>query len=129
MKINTAEEEIKLSFNAFKEKVLEDYRLAVLSRECSILGRREVFSGKGKFGIFGDGKEVPQLALNHFFKNGDYRSGYYRDQTLLLAQGLLTVSNIFSALYADLDLTREPMSGGRQMGGHFATPFKKENGE
>ncbi len=129
MKINTAEEEIKLSFNAFKEKVLEDYRLAVLSRECSILGRREVFSGKGKFGIFGDGKEVPQLALNHFFKNGDYRSGYYRDQTLLLAQGLLTVSNIFSALYADLDLTREPMSGGRQMGGHFATPLKKENGE
>ena len=129
MKINTAEEEIKLSFNAFKEKVLEDYRLAVLSRECSILGRREVFSGKGKFGIFGDGKELPQLALNHFFKNGDYRSGYYRDQTLLLAQGLLTVSNIFSALYADLDLTREPMSGGRQMGGHFATPLRKENGE
>ena len=129
MKINTAEEEIKLSFNAFKEKVLEDYRLAVLSRECSILGRREVFSGKGKFGIFGDGKELPQLALNHFFKKGDYRSGYYRDQTLLLAQGLLTVSNIFSALYADLDLTREPMSGGRQMGGHFATPFRKENGE
>ncbi|MEL0318876.1 MAG: transketolase, partial [Flavobacteriaceae bacterium] len=117
MKINTAEEEIKLSFNAFKEKVLEDYRLAVLSRECSILGRREVFSGKGKFGIFGDGKELPQLALNHFFKKGDYRSGYYRDQTLLLAQGLLTISNIFSALYADLDLTREPMSGGRQMGG------------
>lgn len=128
MKIRSTEDEIKLSFTAFKEKVLEDYRLAVLSRECSNLGRREVFSGKGKFGIFGDGKELPQLALNHFFKNGDYRSGYYRDQTLLLAQGLLTVSNIFSALYADLDLTREPMSGGRQMGGHFATPFRKEDG-
>ena len=129
MKIHSTETEIKLSFDAFKEKVLEDYRLAVLSRECSVLGRREVFSGKGKFGIFGDGKELPQLAMNHFFKNGDYRSGYYRDQTLLLAQGLLTVSNIFAALYADLDLTREPMSGGRQMGGHFATPFRNEKGE
>ena len=125
MKINTAEEEIKLSFNAFKEKVLEDYRLAVLSRECSILGRREVFSGKGKFGIFGDGKEVPQLALNHFFKNGDYRSGYYRDQTLLLAQGLLTVSNIFSALYADLDLTRSPCLGPSN-GRAFCYPFKRK---
>lgn len=128
MKIENSESELKLSFEDFKKKVLEDYRLAVLSRECSLLGRREVFSGKGKFGIFGDGKELPQLAMNHFFQNGDYRSGYYRDQTLLMAQGLLTVSNVFAALYADLDSSREPMSGGRQMGGHFATPSRDENG-
>ena len=112
-----------------KQQVLSDYKIAVTSRECSVLGRREVFSGKGKFGIFGDGKEVPQLAMNNFFKNGDFRSGYYRDQTLLMAQGQLTVSNIFSALYADLDLDREPMSGGRQMGGHFMTPSRDESGE
>jgi pyruvate/2-oxoglutarate/acetoin dehydrogenase E1 component/TPP-dependent pyruvate/acetoin dehydrogenase alpha subunit len=128
MKIEDSESELKISFEDFKKKVLEDYRLAVLSRECSLLGRREVFSGKGKFGIFGDGKELPQLAMNHFFRNGDYRSGYYRDQTLLMAQGLLSISNIFAALYADLDQTREPMSGGRQMGGHFATPSRDENG-
>mgnify|MGYP003330008342 FL=1 len=92
-----------------------------------MLGRREVFSGKGAFGIFGDGKELPQLAMNHFFQNGDYRSGYYRDQTLLMAQGLLSVSNIFAALYADLDRTREPMSGGRQMGGHFTSASRDLN--
>ena len=86
MKIHNFESELKISIEDFKLKVLEDYRLAVLSRECSLLGRREVFSGKGKFGIFGDGKELPQLAMNHFFQNGDYRSGYYRDQTLLMAQ-------------------------------------------
>ena len=126
---NQEEQDLKISFNAFKEQVLSDYKIAVTSRECSVLGRREVFSGKGKFGIFGDGKEVPQLAMNHFFKNGDFRSGYYRDQTLLMAQGQLSVSNIFSALYADLDLDREPMSGGRQMGGHFMTPSRNESGE
>jgi len=129
MDFQNAENELKISFETFKERVLEDYRLAVLSRECSLLGRREVFSGKGKFGIFGDGKELPQLAMNHFFQNGDFRSGYYRDQTLLMAQGLLTVSNIFAALYAHLDITKEPMSGGRQMGGHFATPLRNEKGE
>ena len=128
MKIHNSESELKISIEDFKLKVLEDYRLAVLSRECSLLGRREVFSGKGKFGIFGDGKELPQLAMNHFFQNGDYRSGYYRDQTLLMAQGVLTVANVFAALYADLDRSREPMSGGRQMGGHFATPSRDENG-
>ena len=115
---NQEEQDLKISFDAFKEQILSDYKIAVTSRECSVLGRREVFSGKGKFGIFGDGKEVPQLVMNHFFKNGDFRSGYYRDQTLLMAQGQLSVSNIFSALYADLDLDREPMSGGRQMGGY-----------
>ena len=97
MKFENEENELKISFEAFKKRVLEDYRLAVLSRECSLLGRREVFSGKGKFGIFGDGKELPQLAMNHFFQNGDFRSGYYRDQTLLMAQWLLHVANMFCA--------------------------------
>ena len=127
MNAHNKEEDLKISFKAFKERVLLDYKIAVTSRECSVLGRREVFSGKGKFGIFGDGKELPQLAMNHFFKNGDFRSGYYRDQTLLMAQGHLTISNIFSALYADLDSEREPMSGGRSMGGHFVTHSLDEN--
>jgi pyruvate/2-oxoglutarate/acetoin dehydrogenase E1 component/TPP-dependent pyruvate/acetoin dehydrogenase alpha subunit len=122
------EEDHKINFIAFKKLVLEDYKIAVLSRQCSLLGRREVFSGKGKFGIFGDGKELPQLAMNRFFKNGDFRSGYYRDQTLLFAQGLLTVENVFAALYADLDIEREPMSGGRQMGGHFVTASRDKEG-
>ena len=129
MKIKNKEEELKISYDDFKAQVINDYKIAVTSRECSVLGRREVFSGKGKFGIFGDGKELPQLALNHFFKNGDYRAGYYRDQTLLMAQGLLTTSNIFASLYADLDLEREPMSGGRQMGGHFMTANKNQNND
>ncbi len=128
MNIQNQENDLKITFEAFKNQVLEDYKLAVLSRECSYMGRREVFSGKGKFGIFGDGKELPQLALNHFFKNGDFRSGYYRDQTLLFAQGLLTVENVFAALYADLDIEREPMSGGRQMGGHFVTSSRDSEG-
>ena len=128
MNIQTQKDDLKISFETFKNQVLDDYKLAVLSRECSYLGRREVFSGKGKFGIFGDGKELPQLALNHYFKNGDFRSGYYRDQTLLFAQGLLTVENVFAALYADLDLEREPMSGGRQMGGHFVTSSRDVDG-
>ncbi|MFQ3341491.1 MAG: 2-oxoisovalerate dehydrogenase E1 component [Flavobacteriaceae bacterium] len=128
MKIKKQGDEPKISFYDFKKKVIEDYKIAVLSRECSYLGRREVFSGKGNFGIFGDGKELPQLAMNHFFENGDFRSGYYRDQTLLFAQGLLTVENVFAALYADLDLEREPMSGGRQMGGHFVTASRDKEG-
>ncbi len=111
----------KFTFQEFKAQIIEDYRMIVLSRECSILGRREVLLGKGKFGIFGDGKELPQIVLNKFFKNGDFRSGYYRDQTLLLAQGHLNIDNIFSALYANTDEAFEPMSGGRQMGGHFVT--------
>ena len=129
MNVENKDEEIKISYKDFKSQVISDYKIAVTSRECSVLGRREVFSGKGKFGIFGDGKELPQLALNHFFKKGDYRAGYYRDQTLLMAQGLLTTSNIFASLYADLDLNREPMSGGRQMGGHFMTANKNQNNE
>ena len=128
MKIQNQKEDLKISFEAFKNQVLEDYKLAVLSRECSLAGRREVFSGKGKFGIFGDGKELPQLVLSHYFKKGDFRSGYYRDQTLLFSQGLLTVENVFAALYADLDLEREPMSGGRQMGGHFVSSSRDSEG-
>ena len=117
-----------ISYDEYKKLVIEDYKICVLSRECSIIGRREVFLGKGKFGIFGDGKELPQVALNHFFKNGDFRSGYYRDQTLLMAQNILTPENFFAALYAHTDLDYEPMSGGRQMGGHFLTKSINNDG-
>ena len=89
--------------------------------------RREVLSGKGNFAIFGDGKELPQVVLNHFFQNGDFRSGYYRDQTILLAQNNLSIKQIFAAIYADLDIVREPMSGGRQMVGHFVTKSNINN--
>ncbi len=120
--------EIPLSYKDFKEQVLADYRLISLSRECSILGRREVMSGKAKFGIFGDGKELPQLILSKFCKNGDFRSGYYRDQTILMEQGHLSPKEIFAALYAHPDIEAEPMSGGRQMGGHFVTRSNEEDG-
>ncbi|MCM4160267.1 transketolase [Antarcticibacterium flavum] len=110
-----------LSFEDFKSQVLEDYRIAVTSRECSLLGRREVLTGKAKFGIFGDGKEVPQLAMAKVFRNGDFRSGYYRDQTFMMAIGELTIQQFFAGLYANTNLEDEPMSAGRQMGGHFAT--------
>jgi len=105
----------------YKEEVLNDFRIARVSREVSLMGRREVLSGKAKFGIFGDGKEVAQLAMAKQFKNGDFRSGYYRDQTFMMAIGALTVKEYFAALYAHTDLEKEPASGGRQMGGHFAT--------
>ncbi|MFK8010804.1 MAG: thiamine pyrophosphate-dependent enzyme [Marinicellaceae bacterium] len=105
----------------FKSEVLEDFKIARISREVSLLGRREVLSGKAKFGIFGDGKEVAQLAMAKQFKNGDFRSGYYRDQTFMMAIGALTVKEYFAALYAHTDIEKEPASGGRQMGGHFAT--------
>ncbi len=110
-----------ISFEDFKTQVLEDYKIAVTSRECSLLGRREVLTGKAKFGIFGDGKEIPQLAMAKVFKNGDFRSGYYRDQTFMMAIGELSIEQFFAGLYADTDVKNEPMSGGRQMGGHFAT--------
>ncbi len=110
------------------ESIVGDYRLAVRSREASLLGRREVFSGKAKFGIFGDGKEVAQVALARAFRPGDVRSGYYRDQTLLMALGVLTVEQLFAQLYADPDPKREPASGGRQMTAHFATHFLDETG-
>ncbi|CAL2091159.1 2-oxoisovalerate dehydrogenase E1 component [Tenacibaculum sp. 190524A05c] len=118
----------KLSFEDFKNEVLNDYKIARLSRECSLLGRREVLTGKAKFGIFGDGKEVPQLAMAKAFKNGDFRSGYYRDQTFMMAIGELTAQQFFAGLYAHTDIGQEPMSAGRQMGGHFATHSLDENG-
>jgi len=117
-----------LSFKQFKDEVLRDYKIAILSRECSLLGRREVLTGKAKFGIFGDGKEVPQLAMAKAFKKGDFRSGYYRDQTFMMAIGELTPQQFFAGLYANPNIKDDPMSGGRQMGGHFATHSLNEDG-
>ncbi|QVY67141.1 thiamine pyrophosphate-dependent enzyme [Polaribacter sp. Q13] len=118
----------KLSFQDFKTEVLNDYRIAKISRECSLLGRREVLTGKAKFGIFGDGKEVPQLAMAKAFKLGDFRSGYYRDQTFMMAIGELTPQQFFAGLYAHTDIKAEPMSAGRQMGGHFTTHSLNDDG-
>ncbi len=117
-----------ISFDDFKKQILEDYKIAVLSRTCSLMGRKEVLTGKAKFGIFGDGKELPQLAMARSFKNGDFRSGYYRDQTFMMALNLLTPKNLFHALYATADIEKEPMSAGRQMGGHYLTYSLNEDG-
>lgn len=118
----------EMTFEDFKAEVLNDYKTARISRECSLLGRKEVLTGKAKFGIFGDGKEVPQLALAKAFQNGDFRSGYYRDQTFMMAIGQLSVEQFFAGLYGHTDLNFDPMSAGRQMGGHFATHSLDENG-
>ena len=104
-----------LDFTSFKNQILHDYKLAVESREASLLGRKEVLSGKAKFGIFGDGKELAQIALSKQFCNGDFRAGYYRDQTIMLAIGELTIQQYFSGLYAHTDVEIEPQSAGRQM--------------
>ncbi len=128
MQTNT-ETKTDLTFEDFKTEVLNDYRIALTSRECSLLGRREVLTGKAKFGIFGDGKEVPQLAWAKVFKNGDFRSGYYRDQTFMMAIGHLNIEQFFAGLYANTDISQEPMSGGRQMGGHFGTHSLDHNGQ
>ncbi len=117
-----------LSFDEFKKAVLEDFRIANESRQASLMGRKEVLTGKAKFGIFGDGKEVAQIAMAKVFKPGDFRSGYYRDQTFMMAIGALTLEQYFAGLYAHTDIKHDPMSAGRQMGGHFATPFLDENG-
>jgi pyruvate/2-oxoglutarate/acetoin dehydrogenase E1 component/TPP-dependent pyruvate/acetoin dehydrogenase alpha subunit len=117
-----------LTFEDFKTEVLHDFTIAVISRECSLLGRKEVLTGKAKFGIFGDGKEVPQLAMAKAFKNGDFRSGYYRDQTFMMAIGELSIIQFFAGLYGHADINYDPMSAGRQMGGHFATQSLDENG-
>jgi pyruvate/2-oxoglutarate/acetoin dehydrogenase E1 component/TPP-dependent pyruvate/acetoin dehydrogenase alpha subunit len=116
-----------LSFEAFRKTVLEDYRTALASREVSLLGRREVLTGKAKFGIFGDGKEIAQVALAKFFQKGDFRSGYYRDQTLMFALGLSNVVDYFAQLYADVE--NDPYSGGRNMNSHFSTPFVNDKGD
>ena len=110
------QENENVNFESFKTTVLEDYKLACLSREASLLGRKEVLTGKAKFGIFGDGKELAQIALAKEFKNGDFRSGYYRDQTIMFAIKELTVEQYFSGLYAHTDVEVEPQSAGRQMG-------------
>jgi pyruvate/2-oxoglutarate/acetoin dehydrogenase E1 component/TPP-dependent pyruvate/acetoin dehydrogenase alpha subunit len=117
-----------LSFDEFRKEVLNDYKLAVLSRELSLMGRREVLMGRGGFGIFGGGKEVPQIALSKVFKNGDFRSGYYRDQTLMMALNLLTPKQFFASVYGDTDINHNPESGGRQMNNHFATHSLNEDG-
>ncbi len=127
--MNQATTKEALTFEDFKKEVLNDYTTARISRECSLLGRKEVLTGKAKFGIFGDGKEVPQLAMAKAFKNGDFRSGYYRDQTFMMAIGALNIQQFFAGLYGHADITQDPMSGGRQMGGHFATHSLDENGE
>ena len=120
--------EEKLSFDDFKEQVLSDYRTAVESREASLLGRKEVLTGKAKFGIFGDGKELAQIAMSKVFKEGDFRSGYYRDQTFMFASGMSSVEQFFAQLYANPDVQEEPSSAGRQMNGHYATRWLDESG-
>jgi pyruvate/2-oxoglutarate/acetoin dehydrogenase E1 component/TPP-dependent pyruvate/acetoin dehydrogenase alpha subunit len=116
-----------LSFEAFRNSVIADYKLAIMSREVSLLGRREVLTGKAKFGIFGDGKEVAQIALSKFFQKGDFRSGYYRDQTFMFALGVANVEDYFSQLYSDI--YNDPFSGGKNMNAHFATAFVNEKGD
>jgi pyruvate/2-oxoglutarate/acetoin dehydrogenase E1 component/TPP-dependent pyruvate/acetoin dehydrogenase alpha subunit len=126
--MTTATSDTTLTFNDFKTEVINDYKIAVTSRECSLLGRKEVLTGKAKFGIFGDGKEVPQLAMAKAFRDGDWRSGYYRDQTFMMAIGELTPQQLFAGLYGHTDIEHEPMSAGRQMGGHFVTQSLNEDG-
>lgn len=121
--------EEKLSFDRFREEVLSDYRLACESREASLLGRKEVLTGKAKFGIFGDGKEVPQIALSKFFQPGDFYAGYYRDQTIAFATETATIEEFFAQLYANPNENDEPHSAGRQMNAHFASAFTDKNGE
>lgn len=118
----------KISYQDFISDILNDYRLAVESREASLLGRKEVLTGKAKFGIFGDGKEVAQIAMAKVFKEGDFRSGYYRDQTFMFASGMSNVENFFSQLYANPDVDAEPSSAGRQMNGHYGTRFLDNKG-
>ena len=119
----------EISYQEYKAEVLEDYRIAVMSRECSLMGRREVLTGKAKFGIFGAGKELAQIAWAKAFQKGDFRSGYYRDQTFMMALGEMNATSFFTSLYAVTDTKVEPMAGGRQMNGHFATRSLDENGQ
>jgi pyruvate/2-oxoglutarate/acetoin dehydrogenase E1 component/TPP-dependent pyruvate/acetoin dehydrogenase alpha subunit len=118
----------EISFTSFKEEVLQDYEIVCLSRAMSLLGRKEVLTGKAKFGIFGDGKELPQIAMAKAFQKGDFRSGYYRDQTFMMAIDCLTPQQLFAGLYAHTDPDQEPMSSGRQMGGHYNTDLIDKNG-
>ena len=124
-----AKNKSSISFDEFKKEILNDYKLINESRQCSLLGRKEVLTGKAKFGIFGDGKELAQVALAKVFKEGDFRSGYYRDQTFMMAIGELSLREYFAGLYANTNQELEPMSSGRQMGGHFATKSLEKNGQ
>jgi pyruvate/2-oxoglutarate/acetoin dehydrogenase E1 component/TPP-dependent pyruvate/acetoin dehydrogenase alpha subunit len=124
----TEKEEKKITLEQFKDEVLADYKIVMSSREMSLMGRKEVLTGKAKFGIFGDGKELAQAALAKAFRHGDWRSGYYRDQTWMMALGELTVEQFFSQLYANPDPGADPFSSGRQMNAHFATPLQDANG-
>ena len=128
-KNNDAALQEKLSFDKFRSEVLKDYRVACESRETSLLGRKEVLTGKAKFGIFGDGKEIAQVAMAKFFEPGDFRAGYYRDQTFMFAAGLANIEQFFSQLYADPNVEHDPFSAGRQMNAHFATKMVDENGD
>ncbi len=118
----------RLSFEEFQQEVIKDYSLAIASREASLIGRREVLTGKAKFGIFGDGKELAQIAAAKCMKPGDIRSGYYRDQTLMFATGMSDIEKFFAQLYANPDLNAEPATGGRMMNGHYGTRWLDENG-
>lgn len=118
----------ELSFDDFKTIVIADYKIAFESRQASLLGRKEVLTGKAKFGIFGDGKELPQIAMAKAFQNGDWRSGYYRDQTFAFATGICTIQEFFAQLYANPDVEADPASAGRQMNCHFATRSLNEDG-
>ncbi len=126
--LNLSYKDDMLSYDGFRNEVLHDYRMAIFSREVSLLGRREVLTGKAKFGIFGDGKELAQIAMAKFFKPGDFRAGYYRDQTFMFASGLASGDQFFAQLYADPDIKNDPFSAGRQMVSHFATRNVDENG-
>ena len=121
-------QEKNITFEDFKKSILKDYKIACESREASLLGRKEVLTGKAKFGIFGDGKELAQLAMARVFKHGDFRSGYYRDQTFMLAKGITTLESFFAQLFADSSIENEPASAGRQMNSHFATRFIDKDG-
>jgi pyruvate/2-oxoglutarate/acetoin dehydrogenase E1 component/TPP-dependent pyruvate/acetoin dehydrogenase alpha subunit len=128
MSTTSLKSEKKINKQEFISEIIEDYRLTCLSREASLLGRKEVLTGKAKFGIFGDGKELAQIAMSKFFKKGDFRSGYYRDQTFMMAIGELNVSQFFAGLYAHTNQLKEPTSAGRQMGGHFSTKLIDDTG-
>jgi len=118
----------RLTFEEFQQEVIKDYSLAIASREASLIGRREVLTGKAKFGIFGDGKELAQIAAAKCMKPGDIRSGYYRDQTLMFATGMSDIEKFFAQLYANPDLSHEPATGGRMMNGHYGTRWLDDNG-
>lgn len=123
-----AQDKQNMDFEAFKAEVLSDYKLVYESRQASLLGRKEVLTGKAKFGIFGDGKEVAQIAMAKAFKKGDTRSGYYRDQTFMFATGMNTIQQFFAQLYAHTDVDAEPNSAGRSMNGHFGSRQLDDNG-